>query len=135
MRLLQQTTKVTTADRQHLPTAYHFDSVVSSQNVQVAHAVAQKIVHASPLVASSEESAAAVLAIHPARTPAQSNGYDCGVHVIAAAQAIAATTNHTVQAYEEELAKRMNEPLRCTALRKELVERIRSLHSTTGINS
>ena len=114
--------------------AYHMDSVKGSGNLSVAQAVADKIMKAS---AGAFGSSLDVVVHDCQGVPTQCNGYDCGVHVIAAAQTIAEmigtcpndSDRNSVAKYVVELRKRMgnNSSTFCQNLRQQLAIRIRML--------
>ena len=119
---------------------YHFDSIGSSNhNLAVAQAVADKILRAAAAnnnasSSSWQQQKHARVVVQACATPQQGNGYDCGVHVIAAAQAIAATTSggdssndEARRAYETKLAQLLEKYDACWNLRQTLAARIRQL--------
>lgn len=115
------------------PRGYHFDSVSQSGNLCVAQAVANKVCLASGGVFSSS-SETKMIKVQACRTPVQRNGYDCGIHVVAAARVIAGvgasmcTGNAIPDVYEAELDLRINDGASfCLKLRKEVVGRMLKL--------
>jgi Ulp1 family protease len=76
---------------------YHFDSISQSGNFSCAQQVANKLqalfrvktTHSKPEATSST-----AVAIHECRVPTQNNGYDCGIHVLIAAEMIALQPHH-----------------------------------------
>lgn len=140
-------------DNNNVIKGYHFDSFVSSGNLNVAQAVADKILQASRCTAfavsqtkqntsSSSSSSSSCNVEQCRRVPLQQNGYDCGVHVIAAAQAVANIHNNhhnnnnnrnPLTSYQDALWEQIGNDSSssfCQKLRKKCAKRIRTLASS-----
>ena len=116
--------------------AWHFDSLQdSSGNTSVAQAVTDKIVDAATSSDWFGGNNNPRIRVRPSRSPQQTNGHDCGVHVIAAAQSIAQVNRNrisvhakdVIQAYEAKLAETIENESSCWDIRKEMATRIRHL--------
>jgi sentrin-specific protease 8 len=114
-------------------TAHHLDSVARSGNRKVAQSVATKVVGCMP----TNNGTQTPVVVQSCPTPPQQNGHDCGVHVIAAAQAVAALSQSAIQQVtrddlEKALAAQIaGEPSFCASLRQSLATRIRGLAAST----
>jgi sentrin-specific protease 8 len=123
---------------------WHFDSVRNSGNRQAAQDIADKMgqhifvcpqedpssnssssTSSSPVIHRSRPSI-----LHAASTPPQSNGYDCGIHVLATAQLFSSmtmttTTDSRLEAYESKLRNYVHEtPDFCQTLRTSIANDI-----------
>lgn len=126
---------------------WHFDSIRNSGNSRAAEDVAAKIYsHVYPEASITTQSSSGGRMVHPAKTPQQQNGYDCGVHVLGAAKILSnyLSTTTTIPAsdtngchpqdLEECLRKEMGDSLQdfCSKLRDEISSEIRRLHEQTN---
>jgi len=112
---------------------FHFDSIGASCNLSAAQAVARqwdqmwKLLNKSASTSSSSTTTA--VRVQECQTPRQRNGYDCGLHVLAAAQVLAEMKPNNDQ-YEKEMevilgtALKRN-PLFCAGLRVRIANGIR----------
>jgi Ulp1 family protease len=76
---------------------YHFDSISQSGNFSCAHQVANKLqalFHVNTLHSNTETNSHMVVTLLECAVPKQKNGYDCGVHVLIAAEMIAQQPYH-----------------------------------------
>jgi Ulp1 family protease len=112
---------------------WHFDSVRNSGNRQAAQDIADKMgrhIFDRPHEDPSTSSSSIVIhgsRIHAASTPPQSNGYDCGIHVLATAQLFSSmtTTDSRLEAYESKLRHYVHEsPDFCQTVRTSIANDI-----------
>ena len=71
---------------------WHFDSSEGSGNLRAATAVAQKIqrvIMSHSIQSTNKSSQQVMLPVQQCSVPQQQNGYDCGLHTLATAEAIA----------------------------------------------
>lgn len=99
---------------------WHFDSIKNSGNMAAAARIARKLSKhcfgdVSPAVVGAE-------------TPPQSNGYDCGVHMIEAIHVFTETKAVDLQTHVEELRRYVqNRPNFCHERRKALADQVFNL--------
>ena len=103
----------------------HFDSSPSSGNCAAAQAVAQQWnVLWNCATNTAAISDAPPPHVQQAKTPSQTNGYDCGVHVLLAAQMLADMDDNEL--LEERLGTALRDnPRLCLELRQEMARDIR----------
>ena len=114
-------------------TFWHFDSIKNSGNQRAAQDIVQKLMAHSRLFFRGETTAATPVPYHytliPAKTPIQQNGYDCGVHMLAAAKLFSSVSvtekDQHLEIYEKVLQKHVqNNPDFCQILRFEIAHEI-----------
>jgi Ulp1 family protease len=114
---------------------WHFDSVSGSHNDSAAHDVAHKL-HQYVFSSASSSSSSSSLPpkVMPARTPQQTNGYDCGIHMLTAAQQSAPLTSSNLSDYETTLSDYISTagPIFCETLRTTIAEEILRLAPATN---
>jgi Ulp1 family protease len=113
---------------------WHFDSVSGSHNDSAAHDVTHKL-HQSVFSSSSSSSSSLPPKVVPARTPQQTNGYDCGIHMLTAAQQLAPLTSSNLSDYETTLSDYISTagPIFCETLRTTIAKEILRLAPATII--
>lgn len=100
---------------------WHFDSMENSGNIRAADNIATKLGSSCFGIESP--------AVIQANTPLQSNGYDCGVHMLAAVQTFAAMEEVDLKSHEDRLRLEMNDaPGFCIAIRNNITNEIIRLH-------
>jgi Ulp1 family protease len=108
---------------------WHFDSIKQSGNMAAARTVARKLSkHGFGIVSPP---------VVRAETPPQSNGYDCGIHIIEAIHVFAETKAMDLQTHVEELRRHVHDrPNFCQQRRKALVDQIVNLanEKRNGVN-
>jgi hypothetical protein len=115
---------------------WHFDSI-QGHNIEAARTVASKfqqiLNHSAakqtlPLCPSVSH-----VTVIDCKTPQQSNGYDCGVHVLVAAEILSEipTTDVTRETCEQLLRSRVT-PQTCPEMRLRIGREVRNLHHALG---
>ena len=118
---------------------WHFDSVHNSGNLRAAQDIASKLSeHVYPGASILTQSTEGM--VQQAKTPQQENGYDCGVHVLAAAKILSKSlfTNPSsdILDLEQSLRQEMgaNPQDFCSNLRREISSEIRRLYDEAQEN-
>ena len=100
---------------------WHFDSVQGSGNLRAAEDIAKKLGRYCFDIVSCP--------VVEAATPPQSNGYDCGIHMLVAAQIFASMEDMDLKSHEAGLRLEINNtPGFCIELRRAMANEILRLH-------
>jgi sentrin-specific protease 8 len=102
---------------------WHFDSIENSRNVRAAEEIAEKFGQNGFDISSSPSVVKAV-------TPQQTNGYDCGIHMLAAVQTFAAMEEMDLNLHEARLRREiLDRPGFCVELRRVITNEILRLYN------
>lgn len=105
---------------------WHFDSMGNRGNKRAAEDIATKI--------GANCFDMALPTVIPAATPPQSNGYDCGIHMLAAVQIFATMEEMDLKSHETRLRQEIQDnPNFCTNLRREITSEILRLHGDDSL--
>jgi Ulp1 family protease len=112
-------------EKRRIVSYWHFDSVSGSHNDSAAHDVAHKL-HQYVFSSSSSVSSSLSQKVVSACTPQQTNGYDCGIHMLTAAQQLAPLTSSNLLDHETTLSDYVSTagPAFCETLRTTIANEI-----------
>lgn len=115
---------------------WHFDSI-RGNNIATGKIVAAKfqqiLDHAAEKRGSKVTTQDSAIKLVECKTPQQSNGYDCGVHMLVAAEELSELTFAETTSLErcEQVLRNRVTPQTCSEMRLRIAREIRSLHKNT----